>query len=202
MSRALRRSQPIRQGGLAVAILFLSWACEPRSSDHPPPGDTADGSGRGESESDAGSRDGSFDVGDDPVRCSSGLTWADGNEASTRMKPGSACLSCHVTKPGVPPFAIAGTVYPTLHEPDDCYGTPRSGQVEITDSENRVLLLPVNSAGNFIQFASESVVPPFRARILFDGGQRSMKQPQMSGDCNSCHTQFGASGAPGRIVAR
>lgn len=146
-------------------------------------------------------RDAALDIGEDPVACTSGVTWSDGIQASTRMKPGNACIACHASTPGSPPFAIAGTVYPTLHEPDDCYGA-KNVQVEITDSAGRVLLLPVNSAGNFFQFASESVVPPFRARVLFDGGARSMNQTQVSGDCNGCHTQFGANGSPGRIRAR
>lgn len=74
--------------------------------------------------------------------------------------------------------------------------------MEITDSNGTTFIVPVNSAGNFFQFASDSFAPPFLARVFWNGGARFMKKMQTSGDCNSCHTESGANGAPGRIVAR
>ncbi len=142
------------------------------------------------------------DPGDEPSVCTSARWWTDGSAASTRMKPGGACIACHAATPGSPRFAIAGTVYPTLHEPDDCYGATSSAVVEVTSGDGGLLILPVNSAGNFFQFASDEVVPPFRVRLIFDGGVRSMLASQESGDCNSCHTQTGANGAPGRVRER
>lgn len=146
--------------------------------------------------------DADADAGEEPSVCTSARWWTDGNAASTRMKPGGACIACHLATPGSPPFAIAGTVYPTLHEPDDCYGAMSSAVVEVTCGDGGLLILPVNSAGNFFQFASEEVAPPFRVRVIFDGGVRSMMASQESGDCNSCHTQAGANGAPGRVRER
>jgi len=39
------------------------------------------------------------------------------------------------------------------------------------------------------------------ARVVRGDQERVMLSPQMDGDCNSCHTENGANGAPGRIVA-
>ncbi|MGD0679831.1 MAG: hypothetical protein ABSC94_30975 [Polyangiaceae bacterium] len=38
------------------------------------------------------------------------------------------------------------------------------------------------------------------ATITYNGKTAAMTTPQMTGDCNSCHTEQGANGAPGRIV--
>jgi uncharacterized membrane protein len=40
------------------------------------------------------------------------------------MHPGGACITCHTIKGG-PAFKVAGTVFPTLHEPNDCNGDPQ-----------------------------------------------------------------------------
>ena len=41
---------------------------------------------------------------------------------------------------------------------------------------------------------------PFTAKVTYQGRERAMTAPQTSGDCNGCHTQAGANGAPGRIT--
>jgi hypothetical protein len=41
---------------------------------------------------------------------------------------------------------------------------------------------------------------PYHAKVRQGGRERAMNAPQMVGDCNSCHTQTGQNGAPGRIV--
>ena len=38
------------------------------------------------------------------------------------MRPGHACITCHTQEDEGPVFAFAGTVYPTGHEPNECYG--------------------------------------------------------------------------------
>lgn len=160
----------------------------------------------------ATTRDGSSSGPSDPFDhepvCSSGKMWTQGNHESPRMNPGLACLDCHEGS-GEPEvaerFAIAGTVFPTGHEPDLCDGidgAARSVIVEVTTADMKVLQLPVNAAGNFMYDASESgpIVFPIRARVLEGDRVRAMASPQSTGDCNACHTQSGTLGAPGRIV--
>jgi len=40
----------------------------------------------------------------------------------------------------------------------------------------------------------------FRAKVVYQGRERIMTVAQTIGDCNSCHTQYGANNAPGRIL--
>jgi mono/diheme cytochrome c family protein len=128
--------------------------------------------------------------------CTSATQWTGGNDGSSRMNPGQACISCHASGEG-PRFAIAGTVYPTGHEPDLCNGTG-AAQVIITDANGNTLTLTPNSAGNFSSRASLAL--PYHAQVVANGKTRAMSAAQSSGDCNSCHTQNGANGAPGRIT--
>lgn len=135
------------------------------------------------------------------VTCTSGQTWM--GQPSPLMHPGRACLNCHQQQGG-PNLRIAGTVYPTLHEPDDCIGSapPPRLTVIVTDSRPvrpRTVRMQVNVSGNF--FTRERLTPPFRVTVTDGRNTRSMNQAVTSGDCNSCHTQDGANGAPGRIMA-
>ena len=118
------------------------------------------------------------------------------------MHPGDACISCHTQNNG-PSFTIAGTVFPTAHELDDCNGsngTTDGLQVVITDATGKVVTVAVNSVGNF--HSSSTIATPFTATVKASNGKtRAMTTPQTSGDCNSCHTEQGANGAPGRIMA-
>jgi len=131
--------------------------------------------------------------------CTSGRTWTGGNEGSQNMNPGMACIQCHASDEG-PRFSIAGTAYPTIAEPDLCYGAPSSSgaQVVITGADGRVLTLSLNGAGNF--FSEMAVAKPYHAKVVTAGSERAMTAEQTSGDCNSCHTPAGANGAPGRIL--
>ncbi len=73
--------------------------------------------------------------------------------------------------------------------------------VEITDKNGAVISLNVNAVGNFYRKVSEGAVAlPYTAKIKYDGRERAMGTAQMSGDCNSCHTQAGANDAPGRVL--
>jgi hypothetical protein len=134
--------------------------------------------------------------------CTSGVTWNGGSDGSGSMDPGKACISCHASTGGeAPRFAIAGTLYPTAHEPDLCYGvngTTDGAKVVITDANGTVTSITPNSAGNF--YSSATVVTPYRAKVTYMGRERDMAATQTSGDCNSCHTQSGTMSAPGRIV--
>jgi hypothetical protein len=162
-----------------------------------------------------------------PAKCSSNTFWTGGNTGNPMMNPGRACISCHGSTAGDddnsgsgsdssgpggggesgdddeggPLFTIAGTVYPSAHEPDLCNGTNGSttgATIVIVDAANRTLTLTPNAAGNFFTLAAVST--PFRAKVVYQGRERIMTVAQTTGDCNGCHTQNGASNAPGRIL--
>jgi hypothetical protein len=134
------------------------------------------------------------------ARCTSGTMWTGGNNGSSVMNPGRACIACHVNSGGAPRWTIAGTVYPTGHEPNLCNGANGSNGalVVIVDAANRTITLTPNAAGNFM--TTTAITPPYRAKITYQGRERIMPVAQTSGDCNNCHTQTGANGAPGRIT--
>jgi hypothetical protein len=136
-----------------------------------------------------------------PPTCTSGTYWTRGNSESPEMHPGLACIACHSRGEG-PDFAIAGTAYPTGHEYDDCYGSAAQGAVvQITDRNGVTRSFTANRAGNFSGRASGGwPVFPIRAQITLGGETRVMSGAVNSGDCNSCHTLQGASGAPGRVA--
>lgn len=144
---------------------------------------------------------------DDPLNadptCTSNTTWKNGTRGSASMEPGLACIGCHATTGGeAPTFTIAGTLYPTGHEPDNCNGA--SGQstgakIVVTGNNGSSLTLTPNSVGNF--FTTTSLPPPYKAKVVSaSGSERVMSGTASSGDCNSCHTQNGAQNAPGRIT--
>jgi len=138
-----------------------------------------------------------------PPTCTSGVYWTQGNEGSSRMHPGLACIVCHTQSGGDGPrFAVAGTVYPTGHEYDDCDGSAASGAVvTVTDITGVSKSFTANAVGNF--YGSPVTgwpVFPITAQVTFSGKVRLMSTAVSSGDCNSCHTLDGANGAPGRIA--
>ncbi len=132
--------------------------------------------------------------------CTSGKFYSSrGDDGSSQMDPGEACIACHDQSGGeAPHFSVAGTVYPTGHEPNLCDGVAGNATVVITDANSAVYNLTVNSAGNF--YSRATMAFPIRAKVVVGGQERDMASTQTSGDCNSCHTQNGASLAPGRIV--
>ncbi len=135
-----------------------------------------------------------------PTVCTSDQLWTRGDHGSSSMHPGMACIDCHKStdEDDAPLYRIAGTVYPTAHEPDDCYGASGAVTVEITDANGKTYSLPVNGAGNF--FSSARITMPYRAKVVSAGKTRAMVAPQTNGDCNACHTEQGAEKAPGRIM--
>lgn len=154
------------------------------------------------------------------LTCTSGKFWTEGDEGDKKMSPGQACITCHSKENGggktkehdddddegeeggdddAPMFTAAGTVYPTLHEPDDCFGLGTAGTtVVLTGADGKKVTLSVNSAGNF--FTEQAIALPYTASVIRGGKSRSMQAAQTDGDCNNCHTAEGGE-APGRIVA-
>lgn len=137
---------------------------------------------------------------DTPLVCSGMTTWTGGNRESPLMRPGGACISCHKQQGEGPVFAVAGTVFPTPHEPDDCNGVSSTAgaQVVVTDAAGVVHNLKLNDAGNF-SLEARTFALPYRAKVVYQGRERVMVEAQTSGDCNDCHTQDGRMNAPGRI---
>ena len=129
--------------------------------------------------------------------CTSGSYWAFGNAESALMHPGAACVACHQSSFEAPRFTVAGTLYPTGHEPTDCNGTT-AATIVITDANGTVVSLTPNTAGNF--YSSAALAFPIHATVVVNGTERAMVGAQQSGDCNACHTQTGASMAPGRVA--
>ena len=133
-----------------------------------------------------------------PTVCTSATTWNQGNEGSLSMRPGGACITCHTMRGG-PAYTIAGTVYPTAHEPNDCNGVNGVVTVVVTDKNGVVTTIPVNAVGNFSLRAA--IVPPFTVKVTNGAKVRAMAGALTAGDCNSCHTVTGVNGAPGRVMA-
>lgn len=121
------------------------------------------------------------------------------------MDPGMACNDCH-TRERERTYPFAGTVYPTPHEPDRCYGTNGAvdgAKIVASDLAGNVLAtVNVNRAGNFL--ARTRITVPYVVKVVQNGKERAMKgtlEPTArGGDCNLCHTTNGAEDAPGRIV--
>lgn len=189
--------------GIVLAVVSLaacatSFPSEPRTDAGPSEGDAS------VADAPDASPDRILDEADASLdftpRCTTGRFWTDGDLGSPGMHPGLSCIACHERSLGAPPFAIAGTVYASAREPDECAGTSEPVQVEVTDATGKVFVLPVRSNGNFYKLAVEPVAMPLRARVVAGGRARTMGGARESGDCNGCHTQSGAEGAPGRIV--
>ena len=147
------------------------------------------------SSGDAGAAEASVDATKPPPKsvCTSKSFWTKGNDGSSKMLPGSSCNSskCHS-------FGVAGTVYPTLTEPDNCNGVNNSAvKVVITDANNKVTTISVNAAGNF--YTKTKFAAPFKAKVMVGTNELVMKDTITDGSCNSCHTEFGLKKAPGRV---
>ena len=156
-------------------------------------GDTATETGDTANTSDTGT-----DTGEEST-CVSGTFWTLGNMESPLMHPGNDCLDCHQSMGEVPWVVMAGTVYTNSHELDDCNGV--SGvDVLITDMNGANYQTTTNAAGNFL-FENVNIVPPYKAQLMYEGRMREMAGMQTVASCNSCHTEMGAQGAPGRILA-
>ena len=140
-----------------------------------------------------------------PTVCTSGQKFpVQFDDGSPDMNPGLPCRACHLQREEEEARFFMGTVYPTLHEEDRCYSNvPAGTRVEIIDANGNVALtLPVRPRGNFMSTSlNAGIALPFTARVVSPtGGVTQMMTPQTTGDCNGCHTEQGANGAPGRIL--
>jgi hypothetical protein len=181
-------------GGAALVLAAAFFAaCSSKAPDAPAGDDTGD-DGAGD---DGGAADAGADVFALPSTCTSNQMWTRGDLGDEAMHPGRACISCHTTNNG-PAFGVGGTVFPTGHEPDDCDGVSTGVTVIITDATGKSTTLVPNSAGNF--YSRSTFTKPIHAKVVRNGVERVMNDSQENGDCNFCHTQAGANGAPGRIV--
>jgi hypothetical protein len=162
-------------------------------------GGGADGSG---ADGAAKNADAAADAFGAPPTCTSGQTWPGGNHGSKLMNPGLGCIDCHSKNSAAPTLTLAGTVYPTAHEPNLCDGASSAiytgATVVVTGADQNTITLTPNTAGNF--FYQGALALPFRIKLTYMGRERMMGVAQTSGDCNGCHTQNGANGAPGRIL--
>ena len=187
---------------LSVALL----ACESNAPPDPAQADAAGGAPVGgsvmtmdaavDAAVDAAS-DAAVDAAPVEPACITDRMWTGGNRESPLMHPGGECIDCHTRLDG-PPFDIAGTVYAGFHQVLDCNGES-GATVVITDANGQVFTLTSNSAGNFYLPVERGLQTPYTAKVVVDGVERVMFSPQTNGDCNSCHTQDGANGAPGRV---
>jgi hypothetical protein len=150
-----------------------------------------------------------------PTRCTSNLYWVMGENNDSPggvhldkegpwMNPGLACINCHQNQGNNGPIVLlGGTVYPTVHEPDLCYGvdgTTTDAHVEVLDAHGQTFTMPIEATGDFsLRVGNGKVSFPITAKIVANGKERHMSTPQSSGDCNGCHTEQGMNGAPGRI---
>jgi len=133
--------------------------------------------------------------------CTSGV--AGTTNESEQMRPGEACRACHSSNGEGPMYKFMGTVFPTLHEPNDCVGASSqdySGvQVIVIDAVGKEHVMSPNGAGNFMSSPSGFQMP-FTAKVTYQGREIAMTTPQTDGDCNGCHTELGSNDAPGRIM--
>lgn len=157
------------------------------------------------------------DAGVVSLTCATNRTWTDRYQGGADMNPGMACRACHAGQnfKGQNPageselgrqYWFAGTVFPGPNEKDGCLASPPAGvSVEILDLDGGVRLTMAvrTTSGNFYN-ATVRTPPawlPYTARVRRNGVVVStMRTPQMSGDCNVCHTERGEQGAPGRIT--
>lgn len=147
------------------------------------------------------------------LKCTSGRFWTeDEDEGDKLMSPGHACIACHLKEVDEDKkkddedededddilFTAAGTVYPSLMEPDDCFGLGSlDARVVIKGADGRTVTLSVNQAGNF--YTTTPIALPYTASVVRGGKTSTMKTPQENGDCNTCHSESPTE-APGRIV--
>jgi hypothetical protein len=166
----------------SLSVFALLGACAPQGDD--------------EGEEEVGEDDGA-----PTEECLSGFEWIGGNEESPLMNPGQDCLACHSQMGVEEEVVLGGTVFAD-NERNNCFGV-EGVTVEITDSTNTVFELNSNASGNFFLEVEDGagITPPYSVRLTYEGRERRMLTMQTVTSCNSCHTETGANGAPGRILA-
>lgn len=138
-----------------------------------------------------------------PTTCGSGAFYDLNLEPPGElMNPGLSCPTCHLSN-GLDyvAFKYAGTVMAGLHEKNLCKSPPTSdgGVVEILSPDGGLFWAwAVNTSGNFRTL--DAGPSPYVARLTRGGATKASQTTHTSGDCNSCHTEQGANGAPGRLT--
>jgi hypothetical protein len=122
------------------------------------------------------------------------------------MNPGLACRACHVREDPDLRFYFSGTVFPSLHERDLCDARSSSAaEVQILDGAGTVRVrMPVSlRSGNFrseLLTTTPTFSKPWKVKVVSGARSTQMQGELTDGDCNGCHTEQGANGAPGRIA--
>ncbi len=133
--------------------------------------------------------------------CASGLSWPHGDDGSELMHPGGDCIKCHAQRDKGPVYEIAGSVYESLTEEDDCAGL-EGAIIEITDINNNVFTMTSNAAGNFFMTPEEAegIEYPATVKAIYDGRENPMIGLLPYGNCTDCHTRNGNwTSAGGRV---
>jgi hypothetical protein len=123
----------------------------------------------------------------------------DDDKNNELMAPGQNCLACHTPggSAGEASFSVAGTVFGSTTADT---GSGLAGvSVVLTDANSVDTTLITNAAGNF--FTRAALALPLKKAAVVINGQRTEMSAAPAGDCNRCHTQPAAGGAPGRIHA-
>ena len=68
-----------------------------------------------------------------PTVCTSGVRWRTSEGNSAQMAPGQACRHCHLLLAPDRAWFFMGTVFPSLHEEDDCAAPPPPDTLPISD---------------------------------------------------------------------
>lgn len=170
----------------AVVWMVVVGGCELEGFEH-------EGGEGGEWEDGEGGEGGTTNAGGGGGSCSIGA----GGGGGGMMLPGRDCIDCHLSGEG-PNFEAAATVMPAYDEPNGCVGVD-GVLVRITEASGDVIELQTNGAGNF--YTTKNIQTPYTAEVELDGVILAMVSPQTETDCAVCHTESGANGAPGRIIA-
>lgn len=124
----------------------------------------------------------------DTTTCQSGLKWTSGDKKSTKMYPGRDCNECHERKGG-PVYGLAGTVYSSQTQLDDCFGTD-GAIVELHDSSGGGVALTANAAGNFWASRKKSkLVMPYTVTVKHGGRALVGRTEHTDVHCAGCHTE-------------
>lgn len=180
----------------------------PDAGGTPDTGSSAD-TGSGSVDTGGNSGGGTPDATNDPIAwtptCTSGTYWRSGDRGSSNMYPGRDCITCH-NEGGLfgggrgPGLTTAGTVYPTLHEVDDCNGVG-GAVVIITSQGGQSYQFTTSGAGNFYRRSRDGNIPvPYTAAVEYQGRRVAMATEQTDLNCATCHTLEGTNDALGRIA--
>ena len=123
---------------------------------------------------------------EDSGDCLSGYKWIGGERPSAKMKPGGTCISCHEDQ-GAPEYSIAGTIFDSTSQANDCYGL--SGvTIKVVDDNGLSYETTANEAGNFYLLQADAPVV-FPATVSLTDGidEVFMVTDLVVGDCNGCH---------------